>query len=152
MKNHAIHQECANSSPLAAAIGMMYEKSIPTYRLFVLQSSMKGMDFIMILKGIDSQIMITRTTDFSKDSNTQFKKGEMTQNFLAVQRSAENAADQTRVSKSQESEQTGLKLDAEREGSGAGGSSGGGRDNENEEDGDESKPAPRGNSIIDIMI
>ena len=51
----------------------------------------------MSIKSIDSQIMIARTTDFSRDNSAIQKKPELAQEFLAVQEKLTVAQDQSRV-------------------------------------------------------
>ena len=53
----------------------------------------------MSIKGIDSQIMITRTSDVMRESAAMQKKPEVTQDYLAIQAKANEAHDQKRVAR-----------------------------------------------------
>jgi len=108
----------------------------------------------MSIKGIDSQIMISRLPDNVKEASSIQKKPELMQEFLATQGKLTDAQDQTRVAKTSESEMENIRTDVD-----------GGSDNENdgeenqrpgeENSEDEIDPdmlVPPGHNVIDITI
>jgi len=106
----------------------------------------------MSIKGIDSQIMIARTTDFARETSALQKKPEIVQDYLAVREKIAEAQQQTRVAKTLETEPT--KLHPDDDGGGGGGYGGeaehGG--DEIDEEIDEDMLVPPGNNVIDIKI
>ena len=58
----------------------------------------------MSIKGIDTQIMITRAADFARDNSALLKKPELNQDYLAVQAKAYNAQEKKRIVKTTEIE------------------------------------------------
>lgn len=106
----------------------------------------------MSIKGIDTQIMISRLPDNSRDASVMQKRPEMAQDFLAAQTKISNAQDQSRVLRSVEAEMEQIRTDVEEDGgSGAGGGSPGPETKENEET-DPDMLVPPGNNIIDIRV
>lgn len=72
----------------------------------------------MSIKGIDTQIMVARTAEMSRDSSVQNRRGELSQNQLAVQNQAQDAQDTHRVGRTEEADQVEIRRDKEREESG----------------------------------
>jgi hypothetical protein len=109
----------------------------------------------MSIRGIDTQIMITRTADFARETSSIQKQPEVTQEHLAVQTKIESAQDQSRVTATNESEMENIRTDKDGEGSGAAG--GGGSQQDEEEMTEEQKrellvaPAPY-DQLIDIHV
>jgi len=109
----------------------------------------------MSIKGIDTQIMITRSADFARDASAMQKKPEVTQDFLAVKQKMADAHNQSRVRGTEQKEMEEIKAEVE-----------GGAGNEyerfdgehvpEEEEKDGEIPAdfrvPPGNYTIDITI
>ena len=109
----------------------------------------------MSIRGIDAQMMITRSPDFVRDASAMQKKPEMMQEHLAAAQKINDAQDQTKVSKTAESGME--KIRADDDGGTAGGYGGGGGGSEESEDEQGDRPdsglyvAP-GNNTIDITI
>jgi len=109
----------------------------------------------MSIRGIDTQIMITRTADFARETSSVQKQPEITQDYLAVQTKIESAQDQSRVAATNESEMENIKPDEDGEGSGTAG--GEGSKKEEEEMTEEQQrellvaPAPY-DQLIDIHV
>jgi len=109
----------------------------------------------MSIRGIDTQIMITRTADFARETSSVQKQPEVTQDYLAIQTKIESAQDQSRVAATNESEMENIRTDKDGEGSGATG--GEGSQQEEEEMTEEQKrellvaPAPY-DQLIDIHV
>ena len=107
----------------------------------------------MSIKGIDSQIMLSRLPDNVKEASSIQKKPELMQEFLATQGKLNDAQDQTRVAKTSEAEMENIRTDVD----GGSGNDGG---EENEKSGeknemDEVDPdmlVPPGHNVIDITI
>jgi hypothetical protein len=59
----------------------------------------------MALKGIDAQMMVTQTTEASRESSRLAYKGELAQDYLGVQARVENETERERVTKTIKSEQ-----------------------------------------------
>ena len=106
----------------------------------------------MSIRGIDTQIMISRLTDNIRDTSAMQKRPEVAQDTLAAQGRISNAQDQTRVAKTLETEMEQIRSDVD-EGGGAGyGGSGEGSGKEQEEETDPDMLVPPGNNKIDIMV
>ena len=106
----------------------------------------------MSIKGIDSQIMITRTSDVMRENAAVQKKPEVTQEYLAVQAKANEAHDQKRVSRKAEIELPKLRAE-DGGGSGAEAYSGSGSGKkEKEEILQNEHLVPPGNNVIDIKV
>jgi len=108
----------------------------------------------MSIKSIDSQIMIARTTDFSRDSSTVQKRSEIAQEYLAAREKINDAQDQSRVAKTFESKLSELRPDGDGDGGGGGGGGGGsgsGKDKKESET-DADMLVPPGKSVIDIRV
>lgn len=65
----------------------------------------------MSLKGIDAQIMVTRTADMAREAVTQLKSGERMQEFLAVQAKEMAEREKSMVSELDKSEKPELRSD-----------------------------------------
>ena len=109
----------------------------------------------MSIKGIDTQIMINRSADFSRDTSALNRRPEMAQTNLAEQQKINDAEQQNRVAKTLESEMDRIRPD---EDGGRGGAHGGRREGEEaggeDEDGS-GKPflyVPPSHHIVDITI
>jgi len=107
----------------------------------------------MSIKGIDTQIMITRTPDYARDASAAHKRPEMTQEFLAAQTKISDAIAQGRVAGTEQTEMEQIRTDVE-------GGSGGAYD---ESEGKHGEEEPEGeipqdmlvspsNNIIDIRV
>ena len=108
----------------------------------------------MSIKGIDSQIMIARSTDFARDTSALQKKPEITQDYLAVRERIQDAQDQSRVAKTLDSQKPELHPD-EGDGGGAGygaGSGAGSGKRGAKGENDEDMLVPPGNNVIDIRV
>ena len=106
----------------------------------------------MSIKGIDSQIMITRTSDIMRENAAAQKKPEVTQEYLAVQAKANEAHDQKRVSRKSEIELPKLRAeDGGGNGAEAYGDTGSGK-KEKEEILQNENLVPPGNNVIDIKV
>jgi len=79
----------------------------------------------MSIKGIDTQIMINRLPDYAKDASALYKRTEVFQDHIAKQVKINDAQEQTRVAKTEESA-----LEELHPGDGDGGGSGGGYEEE----------------------
>ena len=109
----------------------------------------------MSIRGIDTQIMITRATDFVKDTSAIQRHPETSQEHLANQGKIESTIDQSRVKETTESEMENIRTDVDGGGSGAAG--GEGSEQEEEEMTEEQKKellvAPANyDQIIDITV
>ena len=106
----------------------------------------------MSIRGIDTQIMISRLTDNIRDTSAMHKRPEVAQDALAAQGRINDAHDQTRVAKTLETEMEQIRSDVD-EGGGAGYSGGGeGQGKEHDEETDPDMLVPPGNNKIDIMV
>ena len=106
----------------------------------------------MSIKTIDSQIMIARTADFAKDASATQKRPEIAQDYQARKEKINDALDQTRVVKSDDSQKSEFHPD---EGGGGGFGYGGGPDSDDGENSGESDAnflVPPGDSMIDIWV
>ena len=108
----------------------------------------------MSIRGIDTQIMITRSPDVSKDTSVIQQRPETNQLILAEQQKLQAAQDQSRVKEVEEAEMEEIRTDED--GSGSGGNEGRKGENPEDEEKDElGRPGlyvPAGNNILDIMI
>lgn len=108
----------------------------------------------MSIKGIDTQIMISRLPDNSKDTSAVQKKPEVWQDQLGQQSKINDAQMQSKVAKTSESEMEAIRPDVDEGGSGAGGYDGSQGSGRGEED-EKPKPGmlvPPDRHIIDITI
>ena len=108
----------------------------------------------MSIKGIDTQIMITRLTDNVRDTSVLQKRPEVEQNQLAEQGRVYDAQQQSKVVKMAASEMEKIRTDVD---GGSGGAAGGGEGSgERREDPDDELElktlAPPDQHIIDIRI
>ena len=109
----------------------------------------------MSIRGIDTQIMITRTPDISKDTSVVQQRPEINQQILAEQRKIFVAQDQKRVQVLEETEMDRIRTEEDGGGSGGYGGSGGRGYKEREETDENGRPGfyvPAGNNIFDIRI
>jgi len=108
----------------------------------------------MSIRNIDTQIMITRQMDFSKDTSNIQRHPETTQEHIAAQTKVESAQEQSRVHSTTETENEEIRTDVDAEGQGAeGGGSGSQKEEEmTEEQKKELLVAPAAHEqLIDIM-
>ena len=106
----------------------------------------------MAIRGIDAQHMVTRAAEFMKDSSQQLRKNELLQDYLAVQSKVIDEKDKKTVSRTLETEKTGLHPDQ-----GGGGSAGYGQAQKKsagkaETSEDAANTVPAGQNIIDIKV
>ena len=113
----------------------------------------KGMDINMAIRGIDTQIMINRLPDNVREASDLLKRPEMAQDMLAVQGKVNDAQEQTRVTRTAETEMEQIRADVEG-GGGAGydGESGQDRGEKNDGEIDSDLLVPPDNHIIDITV
>jgi len=106
----------------------------------------------MSIKSIDTQIMIARTAEYSRDTSAVQKKPEIAQEYLAAREKINDAQDQSRVAKTFESKLS--ELNPDEDGGGGGGGDGGSGTGKNKKDGesDEDMLVPPGKSVIDIRV
>ena len=64
----------------------------------------------MSIRGIDAQLMVTRTADLVQAANTQQKGAERIQDFLAVQNQSEIEREKASVAKTDKSPEVELRL------------------------------------------
>ena len=84
----------------------------------------------MSIRGIDTQIMITRTTDFVRETSNTQKHPELSQEHLANQGKTDSVHDQSRVIATTEAENENIRTDVDGSGSGAAGGEGSGQEEE----------------------
>jgi len=109
----------------------------------------------MSIRNIDTQMMITRQVDFSRDTSNIQRHPEVAQEHLAAQSKVESAQEQSRVHETTETENEEIRTDVDGEGSGAAGGGGSGREEDEmtEEQKKELLVAPAlYDQIIDITI
>jgi len=78
----------------------------------------------MSIRGIDTQMMITRATDLIRETSSAQRHPETSQEFAAAQQKAESNLDQSRVSATVEAEMENIRTDVDGSGSGAAGGEG----------------------------
>ena len=78
----------------------------------------------MSIRGIDTQIMITRATDLIRETSSMLRQPETTQEQLAAQQKNDSTLDQSRVAATEEIENENIRTDVEGGGSGAAGGEG----------------------------
>jgi len=78
----------------------------------------------MSIRGIDTQIMITRATDLIRETSSAQRHPETSQEYMAAQAKAESTHDQSRVSATVEAEMENIRTDVDGRGSGAAGGEG----------------------------
>ena len=111
----------------------------------------------MSIRGIESQLMVTRSTDQLRDVGAMAKRPELTQDQLAELQKAMSAHQQKKVAETAESEMQKIKTDEDGS-NGGGGASGGGRgDADSEQEGAEAHVnramlVPASDNVIDIKI
>ena len=109
----------------------------------------------MSIKGIDTQIMITRTADAARDTSAMQRHPQISQENTADRFKAESVLNQSRVQSTEESEMENIRTDIDGGGSGAAGGGGSPQDEEEmtEEQMRDLMVAPAEHEqIIDIMI
>ena len=87
----------------------------------------------MSIRAIDTQMMVTRTTDMVREASPLLKNPENFQAQLATLGMQESAQNQTKVLATTEADMENIKADEDGSGNGA---AGGGGDSDSEEDGD----------------
>ena len=108
----------------------------------------------MSIRGIDTQIMITRASDFVRETSSAQRQPEVNQEHAATQQKVESTQDQSRVSATTEAENENIRTDVDGSGSGAAGGEGSGQEEEEmtEEQKKELLVAPADHDqLIDIM-
>ncbi|MDR3310588.1 MAG: hypothetical protein LBS90_04510 [Oscillospiraceae bacterium] len=73
----------------------------------------------MSVKGIDNQIMVTRTSDYARELSAQQHRGDAMQDYLAVQAQAREKYNMQSVRESNKSEKEELKTGKDGGGNGA---------------------------------
>ena len=107
----------------------------------------------MSIKGIDAQIMISRSSDLVRDASAMQKRPEVQQEFLAAQQKAADAHNQASVSRTTESEMENIRTDVDgRSGGGAGGEGSGSEEEKERDESLQSMLVPPDEHIIDIKI
>jgi len=107
----------------------------------------------MSIRGIDSQIMITRSPDFARENSAIQHRPEVNQQILAEQQKVTAAQEQSRVKQTEEAEMEGIRT--EEDGGGNSEYDGSGGHAPEEEEDELSKPGmlvPPSNHILDIII
>ena len=108
----------------------------------------------MSIKGIDTQIMISRLPDTARDTSALQKRPEVLQDHMAYQSKVTDAQDQSKVAKMAETEMEKIRADVEGgSGAGYGGEAGTGPGEKNPDD--ELEPGtlvPPEKHIIDIRV
>ena len=109
----------------------------------------------MSIRGIDTQIMITRLPDFSKDASVVQQRPETNQQILAEQQKINAAQEQTQVKALEESEREEVRTEEDGSRGNEYDGSGGHKPDEEEDPDDFMKPGmyvPPSNNILDIMV
>ena len=109
----------------------------------------------MSIRGIDAQIMVSRSPDLARDASAMMKRPEVTQEFLAVQKKMSDAHDQSRVKGTEQAEMENIRTDVDGgSGSAHGGTGGGTGKDEDEVESEIAKSmlVPPGNNVIDIRV
>lgn len=90
----------------------------------------------MSIRGIDTQMMVTRTTEMTRDANAVQRKDGLMQDYLAVQGKAADEQQKNMVLETIAPEQAGIQPDKEGDGGGYKGSGKRrGKDEDEDEDG-----------------
>jgi len=107
----------------------------------------------MSIRGIDTQIMISRLTDNARDTSAMQKRPEVLQQTLAAHAKVTDAQEQTRVAKTIESEMERIRTEVDEEGGAEAGEGEGhhGHGKKKEEEVSKDMLVPAGNNIIDIL-
>jgi hypothetical protein len=105
----------------------------------------------MALKGIDAQLMVTQTTEASRELSRLAHRGELVQDYIGVQARVESETDRERVAKTMKPEQTQMHPDDDGGAGAAYGGAGGGADDAADAD-DADYLVPAEEHIIDIRI
>ena len=103
------------------------------------------------VKNIDTQIMIARTADFSRDTSALQKRPEMAQDYQAIREKINDAEDQSRVAKTLDTQKSEFHPDDGGGGSYAGGD-GSAPDGDEENGSNVDFLVPPGNNVIDIKV
>ena len=107
----------------------------------------------MSIRGIDTQIMISRLTDNVRDTSAMQKRPEVIQDSLAAQGRINDAQDSTRVAKTLETEMEQIRPNVDDGGGAAyGGGEGDGTGKKKKEEQDKDLLVPPVNHIIDIVV
>jgi hypothetical protein len=106
----------------------------------------------MALKGIDAQLMVTQTTQASRESSRMLHRGEMFQDYISLQARVESETDRERVARTIKQERSEFHPDDDGAfGAGGGEMSGGSSDDDGDLDADEYM-VPGEEHIVDIRI
>jgi len=97
--------------------------------------------------------MVARTTDFVRETSAMLKRPEVLQDYLAVKEKINDAEEQSKVTKTAETETELEKLRPD-EGGGDGGGYGGSHEysGKKEDETDDDLLVPAGDSVIDIRV
>ena len=108
----------------------------------------------MSIRGIDTQIMMTRLTDTIRETSVLQKRPEVAQEVLAARGKTDNAEEQTKVAKMSEAEMEKIRTDVDEGGDGSYEGEGGANPDEGDRDAelDPDMIVPPGDYIIDIII
>jgi 23S rRNA-/tRNA-specific pseudouridylate synthase len=69
----------------------------------------------MSIRGIDGQMMINRTTEYTRDASAQIKQGEVTQDYLALQNKVLAEQQREQVTHLEGKESAGVRLEERKE-------------------------------------
>ena len=111
-----------------------------------------------MIKGIDTQIMVARTTDVSRDASQMAKFGDVAQDNKALKAQMDAAREQQQVQKEEETDQADLRPDEDGS-AGAEYQAGGGKGNRGGNDFQEEEDllvpgtfVPRSLNSVDIIV
>jgi hypothetical protein len=107
----------------------------------------------MAIGGIDNQIMITRTTDYTRDVSAALRRGELQQDLLTVRQRALDSQDPKKIESSQKADEAQLRFESDGDAASYwdGATQGEDKDSENPDQEDEA-PVVTGAGRIDIRI
>ena len=105
----------------------------------------------MSIKGIDTQIMITRLPDNLREASALQKRPEVAQEYLAVQSKINDAQDQNKVSATLETKMEQIRADVD-EGSAGSYEGDGGTGSGKKQESDQDFLVPPENHMIDIKV
>ena len=106
----------------------------------------------MSIKGIDTQIMITRLPDNLREASTLQKRPEVAQEYLAAQAKVSDALEQNKVTATLESEMEQIRTDVEEDGASGGYEGSGGSGAEDRSEADQDFLVPPDDHLIDIKV
>lgn len=107
-----------------------------------------------MIKGIETQIMVTRTTDYMREADSQQRKNELARDFHAVQTQALAEHEQKQVTQTLKSQESALQRDKQEKGRGSRKQQGKEQEKHHDEAGgtNEATQVEMGNYIINIKI